>query len=77
MPVGEWEEVRAAPPDCFFPTRHALFCPGRRGLTGHARHAPRHAPGGCLDLALCRAGRFAAPTGNFQANDEPSLRIRS
>ena len=74
MPVGEWEEAgrRCA---SFFPPSTPFSAPGGEGSPGTlgTRQAK---PLGCSALARCRVGRFAAPTGNFQVNDEPGLRIK-
>ena len=75
MPVGEWEEDgEHFRPVHFCPHHHALFLP-RVERAHRARSARAKArPWRCLDLARYRAGRFTAPTGNFQAN-ELGLRI--
>ena len=77
MPVGEWEEVaRCCAQIASFPPATPFSAPGGEGSPG-TLGTRQATPLGRLALARCRVGRFAAPTGNFQANDEPGLRIRT
>ena len=74
MPVGEWEEVaRCCAQIASFPPATPFSALGGEGSPARSARAKAR-PWRCLDLARYRAGRFTAPTGNFQAN-ELGLRI--
>ena len=82
MPVGEWEEVRAAAPGgqrpiASFPPATPFSAPGGEGSPGTLGTRQGTPLGGAWTWRCAGWGGSPHPTGNFQANDEPSLRIRS
>ena len=78
MPVGEWEEVaRRCAKIASFPPATPFSAPGGEGSPGTLGTRQGTPLGGAWLWRCAGRERFAAPMGNFQANDEPGLRIRS